>query len=284
MTKLCIILANARSGTLGLGTGIERIFGAKWIGEVFHSNNADPTVTISPDKPIDQAISMQPELNYFNYKQHVLKNNIELAYPSLENQRELFDGYIKHIAESIDNELAILDVKYSSWHHFNSYWMMPMQRPVMANFVRESGLDVVHIVRNNYFSQYCSMKVALHTGVWHLRENEEHTIDSLQLDPADCENRMKSFSIARKSYMSAFANYDHHRVVNYEDIFRENKIAEEVIDLFSEIFEKNPMGENLTPIRKTTPALREIIANKEEIIEYFSDTEFSEMVDEVLCQ
>lgn len=282
MAKICIILANARSGTLGLGTGIEKIFGAKWVGEVFHSNNADPSVEISPDRSINQKISMQPELNFFNYKRYLLEKDIELSYPSVENQKKIFDRYMDHVSTSIENKNVILDVKYSSWHHFNSYWMMPMQRPVMANFVRESDLDVFHILRNNYFSQYCSMKVALHTGVWHLRENEEHTIGHLTLDPVDCENRMKSFEVARKSYLSAFANYDRHRVVNYEDIFKENKISQHVLDIFEEIFDEEPQGENLTPIRKTTPPLREVVKNKEEIIEHFRDTEFSGMVNEVL--
>lgn len=282
MTKFCIILANARSGTLALGAGVERMFDTKWAGEIFHENQADPSFDFDDEHDPDQPLSMLPHLNYFNFRHDQLKKNSELCYPSEKNQNTLFDMYISHVNKFIKKPAVILDIKYSSWHHFNSYWMMPGHRPALSNFVQNSGFEVVHVLRQNLFSQYCSMIIALQSGVWHLRENESHPTKKIEIDLDDCSSRLTALDLASKWYQSIFADYAHCHTINYEQIFEGNSLSQGVVDTFSHVLEQEPTGENVTSIRKTSPPLRDVVKNRDDVLKHFQTGPFAAMVQEAL--
>ena len=75
----------------------------------------------------------------------MLRKRPELSYPSRENQEFLFRTYLDHLGELEQAERLLVDIKYTSLHHLNTYWNLPSVRPGLVSIIRELKLPVVHL-------------------------------------------------------------------------------------------------------------------------------------------
>lgn len=282
MTKFCVILATQRSGTFGLGTGLEDYFNLKWLGEVFHSNNARSDVDIHERFDEKARYSTHPQLNFFNFRREILKKNIDLSYPSIENSREILTEYLKFVGGRVSSNCALLDIKYDCWHHLNSYWSMPPQRPGLVQLVWELELPVVHVIRENLFATYCSIAFAMESGVWHRIEDAKQPSGKVSINPQTCEFRMAAIEHNRDWFRGTFSGYERYFEVNYDELFDGNRLSAKVLDLFSEITDRKPNLIETIHARKTTPPLREVIENAAELLDHFKGGKYEPMVREAL--
>ncbi len=272
------ILASQRSGTVGLGLGLEKLFDVNWAGEIFHFDKTDSNIQLVDEVEGNNRELLISHLNFFNFRKCLFEDNLSLSFPSEENQKEIFlkyDDYAKKIAKS---KSILFDVKYSSWHHLNPYWMMPGQKPFLAKLIQQKNYSIVHVIRDNLFAQYCSLMFAVHTGKWHLSEGEKASKKRIKIDPKDCELRMKSVQSSQEWYESIFSNYKNYHVLHYEDMFTNDTLSTVVVEKFSQILRQEPNKQVGVPIRKTTPSLRQIVANYEEVMEHFARGPFEKMV------
>lgn len=272
------ILASQRSGTVGLGLGLEKLFEVNWGGEIFHFDKTDADIQLVDDVEQSNRERLIAHLNFFNFRKCLFEKDPSLSFPSEENQEKIFEEYIAYAQKISSSKEIIFDVKYSSWHHLNPYWMMPGQRPLLAKFVKQKKCSIVHVIRENLFAQYCSLMLAVHTGKWHLSRGEKVTRKRINIDPKDCETRMNLVKFSQEWYESIFSNYENYSALYYERMFDRDTLSSEVVDRFSEIFGQKPKEQVGVPIRKTTPSLSQVVANREDVMNHFADGPFEKMV------
>lgn len=271
--KSIIIMASQRSGTVGLGLGLQNSFQVQWLGEVFQEIDADDIASIDDRKR---------DTSFFLKRIEILKKEAGWGIPSETNQKSIFETYLRMMAKDLECNDLIVDVKYGSWHHLNSFWLMPQQRPGLAKIVRELELPVVHVIRENLFRQYCSLMFAIQTGQWHVASGEKPKKRKIEIDVKNCEDRMRSVEFARNWYRSHFTNYENYFELTYEEMFTSGKISDAVFDLFSRLLEQEPEREELVPIGRTTPSLRDLILNSDDVLRHFDGTAYGAMVESAL--
>src|SRR5690348_16478378 len=118
MAVNCILLAAPRTGTTVLGQAVTQAFSAAWPKEIFNDAYADPSLDYRRARDIKQ------RTNFFNYRQEAFRKNPALSYPSKENQTFLFRTYLVELAELERADRFLIDIKYTSLHHLDSYWRL----------------------------------------------------------------------------------------------------------------------------------------------------------------
>ena len=279
MKKFCIILAGQRTGSTGLGRGLAQLLDFEWLGEIFHSNFADPAIDLDSETDIEK------RANFFNFRHQKCRIDPTLSFPSEENQKNLFQGYIKFIKERFEKQGFIVAIKYTSLHHLDTYWAWPNGMPFLLKLIRQTEIPVVHVVRENLFAQYCSYKLAMKSDYWHRYPGEGQPAETLTIDVKDTEsfmNIMRPWTTRCQSWLTDPKPWliDHrpNYVLKYEEIFEDDFLSEEVIQMFSDMFSFNPKRQAPVPTRKVTPHLSKVVENIDEVLEYFKETQYDEMV------
>lgn len=271
MIEPVVILANQRSGTVGLGLGLEQAFGVSWVGEIFHSN------FLGRKNPSNRDFS-NSSVNFFKFKSKLVEENPILSLPSEENQENLFGRYLNFVEKLVAAETVIFDVKYNSWHHLNGYWSMPGQMPGLGVILKKRAIPIVHLIRENLFEQYCSQLIAIQSGKWHVKIEDDYSPPRVHIDPKQCEARLNSIQEARDWYNAKFGGYRKFSTISYEEIFVGNKLSEKCVGMFSEILGSDPISNDELPIKKSIVSLSNLVENKEEVQEYFAGSRFEDMV------
>src|SRR5688572_21685073 len=217
MAAFCILLAPPRSGTNALGEAVARSFRVIGLGEIFHSQYADPTADYrNSEKPGVRA-------NFFNFRHETFRARPYLSFPSSSNIAELFSSYISFVsslAESQETAGFLLDIKYTSMHHLEPYWRLPFDSPNLLKLLREHLFPVVHLRRKNLFSLYCSQKLAEITGIWWTDSARSDPDVTMTIDIAECirfMDRIRETEERLERWLSGNQLYR----LTYEDIFRD---------------------------------------------------------------
>ncbi len=279
MKKICIILAGQRTGSTGLGRGLAQLLDFEWLGEIFHSNFADPAIDLDLETDIEK------RANFFNFRYHKCRVDPTLSFPSEENQKNLFQGYIEYIEERFEKQGFIVALKYTSLHHLDTYWAWPNGMPFLLKLIRQAEIPVVHVVRENIFAQYCSYMLAMKSDYWHRPPGESQPAETLTLDVKDAEsfmNVMRPWITRCQSWLNdpkpwlidPKPNY----FLKYEEIFEDDFLSKEVIQIFSDMFSCKLKRQATVPTRKFTPHLSKVVNNIGEVLEHFKETQYDEMV------
>lgn len=274
LTEFCIVCAAPRSGTTFLSDAVSAAYDTAWPSEIFHNvSKPGPDFRIAEDW--DQLG------NYFHFRAEALLKRPDLIYPDHTNCRVLFDLYLDHLRELFGKPQLLIDVKYNSWHHFDSFWRFPWDSPYLMHLVRERQIPVVHLVRRNLFSLYCSLRMAEMSTVWHREAGQPENSRMLTVDVKDCHRWMTQMAGTQQ----LFANWlSGHRVYNltYENLLENGRFSKEVTDVFARVFGRSPIRELATTYRKVLPPLHGVVQNAPAVLEHFAGTEFDAFVQESL--
>ncbi|WP_262689859.1 hypothetical protein [Kordiimonas aestuarii] len=219
---------------------------------------------------------------FFEKRQEFFREDPSLTLPSPENQRVIFRKYFQFLKENLmgnpDNALVV-DVKYSSCHHFNTYWQSPMEAPHMAALAQGQGVGIVHLIRRNLLANYCSSLLARANKNWSAVDTKrairtvEVPVDLLlqELERRDGEVRF---------YRDAFRACRTYVEVDYETLLSpENTISEEAVEKLTIALDRR-IEPTLTPgTRKTAAPLSSLISNHDEVRECLEGTRFSHFLD-----
>lgn len=265
----CIVLAAPRTGSTVLGHSAGDAWNVDFLGEVFH------------DDPQDDFFGA----NFFKFRCGLLESEPSLSIPTLHNQRTIFQRYCHHVQSTTPSGASILDLKYYSWHHLNSCFVLPHDPPTLIEFVREARWPVVHLVRENLFALHCSLKLSQKRGVWHKGAQAEPDTDrpTLVVDIDTCRLEMERLQAATDLFNSWFEGYGNMHHLTYERLFEGSHFSSAVEETFTRIF-REPAAKPLIPaMQKVTPPLNQVIENAAEVLRGLAGTPFHAMAVEALA-
>ena len=164
--SLGIMIARQRCGTGALGSVLDQHPAIRYLGEVFHHD----------------AVDQLP--NYFCFFRELVGRDPDVALP--QNSGKRFDLYREYVETYAGRANTILDIKYSSLHHFNAHWMGINDAPGLFKVLRDRELPVIHLQRRNHLKTYVSGQLAELNREWHARSTEAVTVRSVEIDPEAC--------------------------------------------------------------------------------------------------
>jgi hypothetical protein len=258
-----------------LGDAVSRSFHAVWPQEIFHDQHADPQLDFKASPDIGKRLS------FFNFRHDVLKGRPELSLPSMANQSLLFNEYLEYLASSEKAVRYLLDIKYTSWHHLDSYWRVFYQRPHLLAEATKLRLPLVHLKRSNLFALYCSQKLAAQTGVWQALEDQARSERQLTVDASRCARELDDIRTTQRLFDRWLAGYPV-RELEYETLLAAEGFSENVEQTFTGIYGIAPLQPLSTVHRKVTPPLSEVVRNKDEVLSALRGTDFQGMAEQAL--
>jgi hypothetical protein len=170
---LCVLLARQRSGTGALGSTLDQHPQISYLGEVFHHD--------AMDKPP----------NYFWWLRQAVGENADMAMPNSGPAR--WERYAEYLKANAKKPNQIVDIKYSSTHHFNHHWLSIGDTPTLFNILRTRNVPIIHLLRRNYLKVFISGKLAEANGVWHAKHPHEAKVSKLRVEP----NQFLKFAMMR---------------------------------------------------------------------------------------
>jgi len=278
--RFVILLAAPRTGTTALGDAVTRAFAAGWPQEIFNEAYADGDIDYRA------ASEIKYRTNFFNFRRDLFADDANRSFPSTDNLQFIFDSYLTYISSVFDDRNILLDIKYTSWHHLNGFWNYIGSEPELLKIVRGREIPIVHLTRQNLFSQYCSSVVAQKTGIWATQDmpsvsSNNSDVGKIVINPAQCAAMMARVAGNRDLFENWLRGYDIQNLV-YEEMLTGSGFSSRVGEVFARAFAAQPIEAPTTMYRKVTPPLRDVIANREEVLAYFNETVYRPMVEEAL--
>jgi Flp pilus assembly protein TadD len=270
----CVVLAAPRTGSTVLGKAASAAWDTDLHGEIFL------------DKPEgDNSASHFYDGNFFQFRRSLLERNSALSVPTYENQRSIFDSYCGYLTSMSECGASLLDIKYYSWHHLNVCFVLPHEPPTLIDFVREANWPVVHLVRENLFALYCSVKLGETTKTWHQNKGGPTAGDrpSLRIDVRACRLEMDRIKAATGLFNRWFEDYDNFHHLTYERLFSGEAFSPEVTMTLTRMFDEPPVRPLIPPLQKVNPRLRNLVENGEEVLRAFEGTSYYSMISEALA-
>lgn len=257
-SKPIILCAQQRSGTNLLRNALRATQLCKSYAEIFNEKN-----------------NLKKEYSFFNFKLKQLQNNLSLSFPSSENKHYLFNHYFSFLQNESNLPFHIIDIKYNSWHHFNTIWHSVPERPQLLEWLMLNDLPVIHIVRKNLLHQYISIRVANSTGKYHFKSNENNVQNAVIRVKSDhCKNLMTMIEKESQNLKNLFSSYSNYHSIFYEEIVNENKFFSKINNLVKQVTNGkiNELGE--PPLKKVIRNPFEHIQNKDELTNSLKNTNF----------
>ncbi len=121
--SIAVMIALQRTGTHALGSVIGQHPDVAYRDEIFSPSRANVPG------------------GYFHFLADKLKTGPGIILPDKSVQR--FNQYLKYVEESATKPINLLDVKYSSTHHFNTEWHPLTRAPTIIKQIPEPLEDVI---------------------------------------------------------------------------------------------------------------------------------------------
>ena len=182
-TKPIVLLSVQRSGTnflrrvIGSHPAIDPLF-----GEIFDPNHNGKG------------------LSFFNFYQRVVADDPTLCLPN--NRIAAFEKYIEFLDENVAADHYVLDIKYASLRHMESYW--PSNKEVLTQYIIDRQWPVIHLIRTDLLAAILSQVRARETGVWMTKKSDHCDTFSTTVDPVGIVNSVAGRSHAIKKYRRDF--------------------------------------------------------------------------------
>ena len=199
---------------------------------------------------------------------YYLKNIRKLSYLDIvTNNTECWTNYLSYLEELAGEKDMVLDIKYNSWHHFNSSWHQPVHPPRLLGLLPRTTW-IIHIIRRNIFAQVLSGEVAQKRGQFH--NNTDEDLSSMKF-AVDVERFSKKYELIEEStekYCEWLEDRKNVMTFYYEDLFSDNCVTPEISSKLSE------MGIDLTDIqtnlRKPKSDYSVMVTNYDELASLFA--------------
>ncbi len=259
---LHVLLARQRSGTGALGSLLDQHPQISYYGEVFH-----------PDE-IDR------EHNYFNFLLKKAKGDPNNALPSANEQN--YRDYIAQLESSGQKGSVLIDVKYSSTHHFNGYWHSPLDPPGFLQICQRERRKIIHLKRHNLLKTRISGLLAEHNKIWHATPEDTITVKTLTLDTEEVLGFLASMSQQVTYFDNYLGNYPQILTLSYENLFQASgTLASDTSKSLAAFLEVDEEPFNtLTPffVKQASDDLSAVIENYDEISSCLNNTRFAWML------
>lgn len=269
------LIARPRSGTTVLRDLVAQSNLVAVMPEVFHSQYVDT------------------EGFFFNHYRKLVRDNPDLAMPSDENRRAVFDDYVntlinKFSSISKNKKSLMLTLNYNSLHCLNTFWQNIYDVPNLINLIRKGGSRVIHLVRRNVFETLVSEARAKQTGVWHLTGDDSRNALDLEKKKKvrlDVNNLVRELTF-REMEIELIGQYLKKHMPNrtleviYEDLFpegAEEASAQELARIGSFLEISEPL-QPITKFRKTRSAYEDTVSNYVDVANALRGTPFARML------
>jgi len=259
--RFFVICAQQRSGTTALGKALGRTSTIETYAEIFHDKSGgDPR-------------------NYFEFLKIDDSNLQYLRYPSQDNRKILFGKYLNYLHNLGRKKHIVLDIKYNSWHNFDSIWHSPMAPPVLLDFFKSENVNIIHVQRRNLVSQYVSLAYSDASGKYFYTEtdrNESDTSKSIYIDTKLLLNSLLVTQATQNLFRSFLRNYPNSLDLYYDEIYNGQRVASEATEKLRSIFHFE--DSELTTDQIMTPRRpASAVSNREEVLAALAHTPFAEM-------
>lgn len=257
---LSVVLARQRSGTGALGTVLDQHPDIKYMGEVFHHDKIDK----SP--------------NYFWFVRRKLDKDPDIILPN-ESQRR-FDAYAKFLERRSGRIHTVIDVKYSSTHHFNSHWLGIGEPPSLFKILTARGTPILHLMRTNYVKAFVSGRLAEINGIWHARKDTEIKFGSLRVDIRACMSFVEKQTRQDEQVRQILKNHPKLMTLNYEELFDgSGALKPDVAEQLAQFFQVTPFKRLLpVTVKQTSDDLRHVLDNFDEVARAVQGTPYAWML------
>ena len=152
--EITILLARQRSGT----NALRQILGSHpaifCTPEVFHARPA-----------LESGTGLAERVNFFRFLARNPERYVARAV-SPERQAALFETFLGFVARTTARPHVVIDVKYNSTHHFDGPWQIAATGPAFLGLVKQHGLRVLRLTRENHLRYYLSSTKARLTRDW----------------------------------------------------------------------------------------------------------------------
>jgi hypothetical protein len=245
------------------------------VGETFHHEYTDPASEFRISAQIKE------RLGFFNLRLDLLRKHPELTLPSEANQALILQAFFRHLELSEGAERYLIDVKYASAHHLDTYWRLPHEPPFLIAELKKRGHPLVHLKRKNLFALLCSQKLAERTGLWHVFADRPVEALHLLIDTASLVRDLDDIAHAQRMF-DRWLGDGLVRVLEYESLLDKDGFSRQVQETFADIFGMAPIEPLSTSYRKVTPPLRRVVVNKVEVLTVLKGTPYQTMAEEAL--
>jgi hypothetical protein len=259
---LSVMLARQRSGTGALGTVLNQHPDIKYMGEVFHHD----------------AIDRPP--NYFWFIRQKLEKDSDIILPNEASRR--FDLYARFLEKRSRRKHAVVDIKYSSTHHFNAHWMGLGETPGLFKIMSARAVPVIHLLRTNYLKAFVSGRLAEMNGVWHARKDADIKVRTLKLDIRACLSFIDKQTRQDAQVRGILKSYPKLMTLNYEEMFDDlGTLKPDIAERLAQFFAVQPF-ERRTPVtvKQTPNELRNVLENFDEVLHAMAQTPYAWMLQE----
>jgi LPS sulfotransferase NodH len=221
--KLIIVVALQRSGTTAFCEALGKHEAITSFGEVFHSARS------SEDTPLYENLHLVSDANFFDFREKLFHRYPTLSYPSPENVETTLDAFLDHLA-SMSKGWSLIDIKYNSWHHFETAWATPTRPPHLLKLLRARGATFIHIKRRDLLARYASEMIANKREIFHVKINVEpaHVLIDLSDDQV-AANIREARSLIRQ-FEDWLAPNEVQITVDYENLLVNNTVSYDVIE------------------------------------------------------
>ena len=257
---LGVIIARQRSGTGALGSVLDQHPSVKSLGEVFHHD----------------AIDREP--NYFCFLRDLIAKDPDMGLPGAHRKR--FDLYANYLKARTAKPHTIIDIKYSSLHHFNAHWLGILESPTLFKILRAREAPVIHLGRKNHLKVFISGRLAELNDEWHAKSQDAIRTRNLMVDPPACLQFIKTMKREYERVKKILATHPKLLELEYSELFDEGgelypAIAERLAD-----FLQIPPFRKLKPafVKQTPELLRNVIENFDQVAEFLGATEHAWML------
>ncbi|MEM9298990.1 MAG: hypothetical protein AAGA64_11425 [Bacteroidota bacterium] len=261
--NIFILLSRQRSGTQMFRDLIRAHPDISITGEIFHSNREGKNNS------------------FFNFLVSNFNNDLNSYFDALASPKIIFNSFLESILEKSKKEKVLIDVKYSSVHHFEGFWKELNEESNLFKLIKKAEIGVVHLIRENYLENYCSALLAKVNQNWSAYDSERK-VDKIYVNTGEMldeiSKREQEVSVIKK----VFSDYAAYKEIVYEEILDSSgNFSESLQHELKCFFDINQSHDFLRRPRtnKTAKPLKSLIENYDEVKSVLSVSEFSDMLD-----
>jgi hypothetical protein len=218
-----VLLARQRSGTNPLRSVLATHPDIFCVPEVFNDRP-------SPD------FKLEVDTNWAGYLVKRAGGDLRSVLAAADH-RELFLDFLEYLRAFSDKRFMVIDVKYNSTHHVMKYWRFITEEPFLFTLLKEQGIRVLNLRRENYLRYWLSEVKAQLTQSWEAFDEsvvgeqkwyrEKYAGRARQEDPRvrlDVDETLATLELCRTEnelVAASFAGYEHYLELEYTELFAE---------------------------------------------------------------
>ena len=203
---------------------------------------------------------------YWDYRTSRIGAEPKLSLPVEESQLELWHGFLQQSLLPIRESFTLIDVKYSSTHHLDTFWRDHGQTPFFLRWLAANKFPVIHVVRENVLDTYVSNLLACKLKVWVADDPSIADDVSFVLKPAETiaeiDRRQQEIQFFRKQLANTVGSE-----IRYNSIVAGEQISAEILRALYDLLDVAEASR----IRSIPVGTRKMGRSASELIENFDE-------------